>query len=80
MAATAFLTEQRTDWRAVAVEVSQRLGRTYPYPAQYIREISNGWRGHKAIVPILVEMGLMELPAALVPASTTKPRRQRAVA
>lgn len=77
MAATAFLTEQRTDWKSVAAEVSRRLGKNYP--GQYVREIASGWRGHKTIAPILVEMKLMDPPVvAQVP--TAKVDRRRRVA
>lgn len=78
MAATAFLTEQRTDWRSVAAEVSRRLGKSYP--GQYVREIASGWRGHKTIVPILVEMGLMASPVSAPSPEPPKARRQRVAA
>lgn len=75
MAATAFLTEQRTDWRKVAADVSRRLGKLYS--GQYVREIASGWRGHKTIAPILVEMGLMESPVSEPAPEAPKARRQR---
>lgn len=78
MAATAFLTEPRTDWRNVAAEVSRRLGKSYP--GQYVREIASGWRGHKTIAPILVEMGLMDPPVSAPAPTVPKARRQRAAA
>jgi hypothetical protein len=74
MAATAYLTQQRTDWRSVAAEVSRRLGKAYP--GQYVREIASGWRGHKTIVPILVEMGLMTSPISAPAPDAPRLRRQ----
>lgn len=81
MAKAAYLTTPRTDWNAVARDISARLSKTSGgkiYSGQYVREIASGWRSHSSIGPLLKSMGLLDAPAA--PDAPVSSRSRRAVA
>ena len=63
MAKSAFLAEPRTDWRAVAREVSRRLKKDYA--GQYVRDVAGGWRANAAVTRILQELGLVKSKRAV---------------
>lgn len=56
-----FLTT-RTSWKAVAKEVSRLAGK--PYDAQYIREVATGYRRNRQLIPILTDLGVLQVKAA----------------
>lgn len=63
--AVSLVTETKTQvsWPKVARLVSQRVGSGKTYSGQYVREVARGWRTHKAIEPILQDLGLLEKSA-----------------
>lgn len=61
MNAASYVT-QKINWRAIAREVSKMAGK--PYEPGYIRDVANGYRINHQLMPILKDLGVLNLKAA----------------
>lgn len=61
MNAACFVT-QKINWKAIASEVSKMAGKPYDYG--YIRDVANGYRVNKQLMPILKDLGVLNMKAA----------------